>query len=94
MVSAARSIVSLSGILVKRLSTSNEIKMNIREFIHKRERVLRVIFVRDTRTQNGGQILRVVVIGTNGRDNRSKRRRVASFTFLLQFGKSIEAGRL
>ena len=42
------------------------------EFIHKRERVVRGMFARDTRTQNGSQILRqIVVISTNGGENRS-----------------------
>ena len=67
------------------------LRLNISEFIHKRERVLCGMFVRDTRTQNGSQILKqIVVIGTTGGDNRSKRRRGTSVTFLMQFGKSIE----
>jgi len=60
------------------------LRLNISEFIHKRERVLCGMFARNTRTQNGSQILRqIVVIGTNGGDNWSKRRRGTSLTFLM-----------
>ena len=43
------------------------------------------MFVGDTRTQNGSQMLRqIVVIGTNGGEHWSKRRRGTSVTFLMQ----------
>ena len=64
------------------------LRLNISEFIHKRERVLCGMFVRDTRTQNGSQILRqIVVIGTNRGDSWSKGRRGTSVErFLCSLG--------